>query len=143
MKQPKWIRRIEAVPEWQPGYWVERGWSREALVKTTSVVDTVAMGMMVGQDKFQPVGGIAWAGARGISKVEVQVDDGDWAEAELRTPPVGPLAWVQWRYDWPYAAGSHTFRVRAYDGDGNLQVTEVHGARPDGATGIHSVDVMV
>jgi hypothetical protein len=43
---------------------------------------------MIGADhhKLVPIGGIAHAGARGISKVEVQVDGGPWEQAELRTP---------------------------------------------------------
>ena len=73
------------------------------------------------QTGIVPVGGIAYAGARGISKVEVQVDDGPWAAAELRTPPLSPLTWVQWRYQWKSQIGSHTFRVRAYDGTGQIQ----------------------
>jgi hypothetical protein len=82
------------------------------------------------------MGGIAYAGARGISKVEVQVDDGDWQEAQLRVPPLSPLTWVQWRYEWPAQPGSHTGRVRAYDGSGELQVLESSPPHPDGATGV-------
>ena len=33
-------------------------------------------------------GEIAYAGARSIKKVEVQVYDGTWAEAKLRVPPL-------------------------------------------------------
>ncbi|MBN1667875.1 MAG: hypothetical protein JW862_12335 [Anaerolineales bacterium] len=45
-----------------------------------------------------------------------------------------------WRYEWPFEAGPHTFEVRCYDGSGELQVLEENPARPDGATGIHSVE---
>jgi hypothetical protein len=83
-----------------------------------------------------PVGGIAYAGARGISKVEVQVDDGPWQAAELRDPALSPLTWVQWRYPWKSASGRHTFRVRAYDGAGHLQQLRSEPPHPDGATGI-------
>jgi len=48
-----------------------------------------------------PIGGIAHAGARGVSKVEVQVDGGEWREARLRAPLSG-LTWVIWRYDRPF-----------------------------------------
>jgi DMSO/TMAO reductase YedYZ molybdopterin-dependent catalytic subunit len=136
MKQPKWIVRIEAMEAWAPGYWVDRGWSREARPHVVSVVDTVAVDAL--NDGKIPVGGIAWAGDRGIQKVEVQVDDGDWIEAQLRKPPLGTLTWVQWRYDWPAESGRHTFTVRATDGTGMLQVAEETGVRPDGATGYHS-----
>jgi DMSO/TMAO reductase YedYZ molybdopterin-dependent catalytic subunit len=134
MKQPKWIVRMEAVSEQRPGYWVERGWSRTATVRTTSVIDIV-MDEQTG-NQVARMGGIAYAGARGISKVEVQVDDGDWQEAQLRVPPLSPLTWVQWRYEWPAQPGSHTGRVRAYDGSGELQVLESSPPHPDGATGV-------
>ena len=34
MKQPKWIKSIEFVDAWAEGYWVRRGWSKEAMVNT-------------------------------------------------------------------------------------------------------------
>jgi DMSO/TMAO reductase YedYZ molybdopterin-dependent catalytic subunit len=143
MKQPKWLYRLQAVDTPRPGYWVERGWSREAIVKTTSVVDTVETSMMIGNAAALWVGGIAYAGARGISRVEVQVDEGQWRAAELRAPPLGPLTWVQWRYAWPYRRGQHTFRVRAYDGAGRPQSAELRPPHPDGASGLHSVTTTV
>lgn len=139
MKQPKWITKIEAIDHEGAGYWVDRGWSEEAIPKTTSVVDSVAVGEQASESRIIPVGGLAYAGARGISKVEVQVDDGPWEAAELRTPPLSPLTWVQWRYQWQSELGRHTFRVRAYDGKGDLQATEPTEPHPDGASGIHSV----
>jgi hypothetical protein len=69
----------------------------------------------------------------------VQVDDNNWQPAQLRTPPLSTLTWVQWRYDWPAASGEHTFRVRATDGEGRLQIGEETGVRPDGATGYHTI----
>jgi DMSO/TMAO reductase YedYZ molybdopterin-dependent catalytic subunit len=138
MKQPKWITRMEVIDHEGEGYWVERGWSKEAIVKTTSVVDNVAINDFDSQSNLIPVGGIAYAGARGISKVEVQVDNGPWQEAELRTPSLSPLTWVQWRYAWRAEEGRHTNRVRAYDGTGALQETESNAPHPNGATGIHS-----
>ncbi|HEX9680061.1 MAG TPA: hypothetical protein VGA32_01310, partial [Anaerolineales bacterium] len=123
-----------------PGYWVDRGWSVEARPQTVSAIDAVVREPSGG---VLPVGGIAYAGGRGISKVEVQVDDGPWAEAILRAPPLSPLTWVQWRYDWPHQAGRHTFRVRAYDGAGILQITDRQPPRPDGATGVHEVTIEV
>jgi hypothetical protein len=70
------------------GYWVKRGWDETARAKTTSVIDTVAVNAPVkgGGKMLIPVGGIAYSGARGISKVEVRVDNGPWEEARLRAP---------------------------------------------------------
>jgi DMSO/TMAO reductase YedYZ molybdopterin-dependent catalytic subunit len=143
MKQPKWITEIAASDRDGPGYWVDRGWSKEAIVHTTSVIDTVGMSMTIGSANVVPVGGIAYAGARGISKVEVQVDDEPWAEAKLIAPPLSPLTWVLWRFEWPYKAGKHVFKVRAYDGKGVLQDTQERPPHPDGATGVHSMTVNV
>ena len=139
MKQPKWIVNMEVLDQEGRGYWVERGWSPEAFVRTTSVIDNVAADAADEEMGTVPVGGIAFAGASGISKVELQVDDEPWLEAELRAPPLSRLTWVQWLYDWPRETGRHLFKVRAYDGLGVLQVAESNPVRPDGATGIHEV----
>ena len=141
MKQPKWITEIEVVAEGDPGDWVRRGWSQDAFMVATSVIDTVAQDALVEADGTLrvPVGGIAHAGDRGISKVEVRVDDGEWTEAQLRRP-LSDTTWVVWRYDWPFAEGAHTFAVRCHEGDGTLQLTERRGVRPDGATGTHTVN---
>jgi DMSO/TMAO reductase YedYZ molybdopterin-dependent catalytic subunit len=140
MKQPKWITTIEAIPQWEEGYWVRRGWDRDAIMKATSVIDTVAVNAIVqdGDTQLVPIGGIAHAGDRGISRVEVKVDDGEWQAAQLRTP-ISDLTWVIWRYDWPFQAGDHTFAVRCVEGDSTPQITAVAGSRPSGATGIHTV----
>lgn len=140
MKQPKWITNFELNSTEQTGYWVERGWDSIAQMKATSVIDVVGVDEVIqrGDQEYIPVGGIARAGARGISKVEVQVDDGDWQEAQLRTPLSG-LTWVLWRFEWPFAAGEHTFSVRCYDGSGAMQITESHPPHPSGATGLHEV----
>ncbi|MBO0860434.1 MAG: molybdopterin-dependent oxidoreductase [Chloracidobacterium sp.] len=143
MKQPKWIKSIEATDHWEPGYWVERGWDAQARMKATSVIDTVAANMMISQADARaliPIGGIAHAGARGVSKVEVQVDGGEWREAQLRAPLSG-LTWVIWRYDWPFQEGRRTFTVRCYDGAGAPQIVEETPPAPAGASGLHSMKV--
>ena len=137
MKQPKWITDVVLVSSWIPGYWVTRGWNAQAIRRTTSVIDTVATDALVMRAgrTYVPVGGIADAGDRGISKVEVQVDEGPWQAAELRAPLSG-LTWVIWRYEWPFQSGEHVFKVRAYDGTGTLQTTVSNPTFPSGATGI-------
>jgi len=139
MKQPKWITGIEVIEEYKDGYWVERGWSKEARVLATSVIDTVAehASYQSNGQTLVPVGGIAFAGARGISKVEVRVDGGPWQEAMLRSP-LSETTWVIWRFDWPFQSGRHEFEVRCAELDGTPQIETDRGNRPDGATGIHS-----
>ncbi|MCH7588448.1 MAG: molybdopterin-dependent oxidoreductase [Chloroflexi bacterium] len=143
MKQPKWIARITAIDNEGRGYWVERGWSIEARPVTVSVIDVVDDSGDLVEGEPIGVGGIAYAGARGISKVEIQINDGPWEVAQLREPPLSPLTWVQWRYDWPYSPGRYTLNVRAYDASGILQQTMKRGVRPDGATGVHSLKVNI
>ncbi|MDP2660293.1 MAG: molybdopterin-dependent oxidoreductase, partial [Dehalococcoidia bacterium] len=141
MKQPKWMTSIEATEGSGRGYWVERGWSQEARPQVLSIIDTIAKDRVAGGRI--PIGGIAWAGDRGIEIVEVQVDNGPWEPAELRAPPLGLLTWVQWRYDWPRVAGRHTFRARATDGKGRPQSRQPTDPYPNGATGYHSITVTI
>ncbi len=145
MKQPKWITTIEAVEGWQAGWWVRRGWDKDAIMEATSVIDTVAVKEIItGSDnaKLIPIGGIAHAGSRGISKVELKIDDGDWVEAQLRKP-MSEVTWVIWRYDWPFEQGSHNFTVRCYDGAGTIQKDVNQGPGPGGATGYQRISQSV
>ncbi len=140
MKQPKWIESIEAMDHLEPGYWVIRGWDKVAKMKATSVIDAVAIDMTIisaDKQKMVPVGGIAHAGSRGISKVEVRVDEGPWQEAAIRTP-LSRTTWVIWRYDWPFQPGKHTFTVRCYDGSNTPQIVEAMPPAPSGASGLFS-----
>ena len=138
MKQPKWITEIEVVADYQEGYWVTRGWDEEALMQTTSVVDVVATDEAFLSDgiTYIPVGGIAHAGDRSISKVEVRLDSEEWQEAQLRDP-LSDKTWVLWRFDMPFREGRHRIEVRSVDGVGSPQIESVRGTRPSGATGIH------
>ena len=142
MKQPKWITSIEVTADDRPGYWVERQWDKEARVKTTSVIDAVAVDAAYTADGKQvvPVGGIAFSGVRGIGKVEVRVDGGPWQPTRLREP-LSESTWVMWRYDWPFAPGPHTFEVHCTEEDGTPQIEAAAPNRPSGATGIHTKKV--
>ena len=128
MKQPKWIEKLDAIDRWEPGYWVARGWDREGHVTMTSVVDTVRPGAGTSDGTRSPivaVGGIAYAGSRGVSSVEVRVDDGEWQQAQLRAP-LSATAWVVWRAELPAPPGAHVFAVRAADGQGRPQTAQFH-----------------
>lgn len=146
MKQPKWITSIELISGDEDGYWVRRGWSKDAIIKATAVIDTIATNMITVDEEtgqqFVPIGGIAFAGPRGVSRVEVRVDGGEWQEAMLRGPlsgdPKNYKTWRIWRYDWPFTEGQHSFTVRMFEEDGTPQEEQVNGTRPDGATGYHS-----
>ncbi len=144
MKQPKWITGIEVLDHDVDGYWVRRTWDKDAFVRATSVIDTVAVNNIIteGDQQLIPIGGIAWAGSRGISRVEVSIDGGAWQQAELREP-LSDRTWVIWRYNWPFTEGRHQVSVHCYDGNGDLQIHESAPEHPSGATGIHRVETMV
>jgi hypothetical protein len=131
------ILSVEAVNRWEPGYWAVRGWDREAVMKATSVIDTVASGSeRTGRAQTIMAGGIAHAGVRGISRVELQVDGGDWHESQLRAP-LSDATWRIWRAEVPVEAGKHVLTVRCVDGQGSPQLTAVAPPHPGGATGLY------
>jgi hypothetical protein len=122
-------------------YWVPRGWAKEAPILTQSRIDTPrrSAGLQPGP---VTVAGVAWAPDRGISRVEVSVDGGEWQEATLATA-IGPQTWVQWQWTWQATSGDHTLFVRATDGSGEVQTAERTSPDPDGARGHHEVPVKV
>lgn len=138
----KWLTEIE-LTGWDDfdAYWVPRGWSKEGPMKTQSRVDVPRDGrhLRVGR---QPVAGVAWAGTRGITKVEVQVDDDPWMDARLGTELAGST-WRQWVLEWSATPGEHRIRVRASDGEGEVQTSEETDPAPSGATGWHTIHVTV
>ena len=88
-----------------------------------------------------PIAGVAWAPDRGISKVEVGIDD-VWHDAML-SKPISTATWVQWLYPWEATAGQHTISVRATDGTGAVQEQIPSRPAPDGARGWHTISVSV
>jgi len=135
MKQPKWIVGLDFVNRWEPGYWVARGWDREGRVKAVSVVDAVQPGggSTSGETDRRTIvaGGITYAGARRISRVEAKLDAGEWQEAQLREP-LSDTTWVVWRADVPASRGDHTISVRCFDGNGAPQDGPFHTRRANG-----------
>ncbi len=134
----KWILEIEVTTfDAFDAYWVERDWDREAPIKVFSRIDTPE-GLRPVKSGPRMVAGIAWAQGRGIAKVEVKIDDADWAEAEL-SPEVNKNLWRQWTYPVDFAAGPHKIVVRATDQNGELQTEERVPPFPNGATGWHNI----
>ncbi|MDX1690204.1 MAG: molybdopterin-dependent oxidoreductase [Acidimicrobiia bacterium] len=138
----KWLTEIE-LTTWEDfdGYWIPRGWAKEGPIKTQSRIDVPRSGQTVPAGETV-VAGVAWAPLRGIERVELAVDDGDFQECEL-TDPLSSKAWVQWKTTVTLDPGVHRLRVRATDGTGDTQVREVSSPRPDGATGWHAIRVEV
>jgi hypothetical protein len=88
------------------------------------------------------VAGIAWAQHRGISGVQVRVDEGPWQDATLGAE-AGIDTWRQWVYAWDATPGKHELQVRAVDRTGAAQTGEQAPPEPDGATGWDTVTVTV
>jgi DMSO/TMAO reductase YedYZ molybdopterin-dependent catalytic subunit len=138
----KWVVDLEVTRfADSKAYWTERGWSERGPIKTMARVDVPKSFAKVPAGKVA-VGGTAWAQTRGITKVEIQVDDGDWTEADLSTE-ASLVTWRQWSYQWDAAPGPHYIKVRATDGSGEVQTDQRADPVPDGASGWQSVMVTV
>jgi DMSO/TMAO reductase YedYZ molybdopterin-dependent catalytic subunit len=141
MKGPKWLNRIDLVDHESGGYWEQQGWNHDPIVKTTARIDAPVDGGVV---KLGPItiSGVAFAGTRGIKKVEYSTDGGaSWSEAPFKAP-LSSLTWVLWSADWtPSAEGAYRIVARATDGTGALQDAHSAASYPNGATGYHSIQV--
>ncbi len=140
MKNPKWLTGIEVIDRSYHGYWEQRGWSKRAIVKTGSRIDTPMGGAPVAG--MVAVAGIAFAGSRGVSRVEVSTDGGrSWKQAQLKQP-LSDVAWRLWLYRWEARGrGQAGILVRAYDGTGIVQTKRFASPHPDGASGYDAITV--
>jgi DMSO/TMAO reductase YedYZ molybdopterin-dependent catalytic subunit len=143
MKGPKWLTTINVVDRESGGYWEQQGWDHNAVVKTTARFDVPRDGFILKQGLVS-LAGVAFAGTRGISRVEYSTDAGQtWREASFK-PPLSPLTWVLWQADWtPASEGAYDLRVRATDGTGVIQTSKTAASYPSGASGYHTVRIAV
>ncbi|GAA2742666.1 sulfite oxidase [Terrabacter aerolatus] len=138
----KWVTELKVTTyAADVAYWTPRGWSAMGPIKTASRIDVPQAGAVVKAGTVA-VAGVAWAQHTGISKVEVQVDQQPWTQARLAAD-ASIDTWRQWVYEWQATPGSHDIRVRAYDAKGQVQSPLEAPPAPDGATGIHVVNVRV
>ena len=137
----KWVTDIKVTTWADRAYWIQRGWSQQAPIKTESRIDVPAQGGTVHAGKT-PVAGVAWAQHKGIEAVEVRVDRGPWQRARLAAVP-GIDTWRQWVLDWDAAPGHHVIEARATDATGYTQTGFTLPPEPNGATGYPSVAVSV
>jgi DMSO/TMAO reductase YedYZ molybdopterin-dependent catalytic subunit len=146
MKQPKWVTRMHLAASVPAGYWEERGWDEQAIVKTMSRIDFPLPGASVPAARPVSVYGIANAGDRGISAVQLSADGGStWQAAELddvHAAPFGPLTWILWRAQVTLPTGPARLVVRAVDGTGAVQSGDETSALPSGSTGWQAVRVL-
>jgi hypothetical protein len=137
----KWLTDIR-LTRWDDfdAYWVPRGWAKRAPVKTMARIDTPRSGAT--RTGTVPIGGVAWAVHRGISRVQVRIDGGEWRDAELGGVPSSDT-WVQWVYRWASEPGAHVVEARAFDGAGVPQPSEPEPPAPDGAQGYHRIRLAI
>ncbi|MFN8585345.1 MAG: molybdopterin-dependent oxidoreductase [Dehalococcoidia bacterium] len=142
----KWLSEIELTTlETFDAYWVPRGWSKQAPIKTQSRIDTPRKNATAGR---VPVAGVAWGGIRGIKQVDVRItragdSSGTWHRARLGEA-LSSSSWRQWVVeDWTPEPGEYRLEVQATDGEGTPQTEARHEPAPNGATGLHTVTVRV
>jgi DMSO/TMAO reductase YedYZ molybdopterin-dependent catalytic subunit len=138
----KWVVDLEVTRfADSKAYWTQRGWSERGPIKTMARVEVPASFAVVKAGQVA-IGGTAWAQTRGITKVEVQIDGGDWSEAVL-SDEASVVTWRQWSFTWDATPGPHYIKARATDGTGELQTDQRADPVPDGASGWQSVMVTV
>jgi DMSO/TMAO reductase YedYZ molybdopterin-dependent catalytic subunit len=141
----KWIVDIEVTTyAANVAYWVPRGWSPQAPVKTESRIDVPTGHNPVKAGSHVSVAGVAWAQHKGIEAVEVRVGKGQWQQARMAAVP-GIDTWRQWVYDWTVDArpGNYLIESRATDKTGYTQTALQAPPEPNGASGYPAVLVNV
>jgi DMSO/TMAO reductase YedYZ molybdopterin-dependent catalytic subunit len=138
----KWVVDMEFTT-WEDAtaYWVPRGWSQQAPMKTMTRIEVPRHNATLAGGAVE-IAGTAYAVHRGISAVEVRVDDGDWVRAGLGGVPSADT-WRKWVVTVEVAAGDHTIEARATDGFGQVQTADIADVAPDGASGYDTIDFVV
>ncbi len=147
MMSAKWVKAISLLDSEYQGYWQTRGWTNGATINTVSFIVIPGAGGQVSLSKnggSVVVAGYAFAGDRGISKVEVSLDQGKtWQLAQLKKP-LSNLTWALWAYEWvPPTTGGYVIYARATDASGQTQTSGIADTFPNGATGYATVGINV
>jgi DMSO/TMAO reductase YedYZ molybdopterin-dependent catalytic subunit len=142
VKNAKWIVNLKPMTQPYVDWYGQRNWSQTAVVRTMSRIDAPLNGAMVPAGST-PVAGVAYAGDRGVAKVEVSGDGGrTWQPTSFVEAPLGKDTFVRWQGTLQLAAGqSTTLVVRATDGSGQLQPETFNLPQPNGGSGWHSIEV--
>jgi DMSO/TMAO reductase YedYZ molybdopterin-dependent catalytic subunit len=142
----KWVTELELATYDVKPYWVKRGWDGQppgvAPIKISSRIDAPTAFQQLSGPQVT-VAGTAWAQGRGISRVELRVDGGEWQPAELGAE-VNRNTWRMFKLTMALPPGQHTVTSRAYDGEDVMQAEERlrlinPGPVPDGSTGWQSM----
>jgi DMSO/TMAO reductase YedYZ molybdopterin-dependent catalytic subunit len=131
-KMPKWITRMELTDVAPIGFWEARGWPTSGVIPTSAtIISPLHRETIRGSVDIQ---GNAYAGGRGISQIEVNIDDGPWMPVAF--DPAPPYSLTAWHIQWtPPANGDYLIKVRAFDG------TSHHEMPPDRAIVVRVIEV--
>lgn len=147
MMNPKWLTKITLIDHAYQGYWQQKGWTNDGAIKPQAIIAVAPQNIPNGT--ATEIAGVAFAGARAITDVEVSVDGGATWSSAVRKAPLSPFAWTLWSFAWtPHAPGSTTVMARAYyeatpGASGTLQPTGHESPFPSGASGVDQVAVTV
>ena len=134
----KWLKRIEFTTyAARSAYWTDRKWATDAPILTQSRID-VPQSLATLSPSKPVIAGVAWAQHRGIEKVEIRFDGGEWQTAKL-AEDAGIDMWRQWSYVYDGPAGRHSAQVRATDLTGATQPEDRTKVFPSGARGWHEI----
>ena len=138
----KWLTELKLTTfDDDQGYWAQQGWAERGPIKIASRIDIPRRSVV--EPGTVIVAGVAWAQTLGISRVQLQIDDGPWRDTEL-AETAGADTWRQWAYEWKATEpGDYLLTVRATDDDGRVQTDTEVPPFPNGSSGLHSVSVKV
>lgn len=128
-KSVKWLGEIRFVSKPYFGTWPKLGYTKEPRVHTMSFIDRVRR-----EENRLALGGVAFAGVRGIRRVELRAGSGPWVEAQLEEP-LSRYTLTRWKGEIVPAADARIIEARALDGEGQWQATEERPIFPDGVAG--------
>jgi DMSO/TMAO reductase YedYZ molybdopterin-dependent catalytic subunit/uncharacterized membrane protein YagU involved in acid resistance len=147
MMSAKWVNAITLVDSFYNGYWQTRGYTPTAAINTLAFIIIPGDGAQVSLSQNSGsilLGGYAFAGDRGISKVELSFDQGQTWQPAILKPPISNLTWTLWAFNWvPSKTGSYNVYARATDGTGQLQTSAEAPPYPNGATGYAVISIVV
>ncbi len=155
MMNPKWITEIELVDRTYEGFWQRKGWSNKKNENTYSFIVTPGNQEIKNRfpnlvnenfaiDKTSPIAGVAFAGDRGISKIEVSSDGGNTWKSAIIKDPLSNYTWVLWTSGFaPKVGGDYKIVVRATDKTGQVQTSQFEDPFPNGASGYNMINAKV
>jgi DMSO/TMAO reductase YedYZ molybdopterin-dependent catalytic subunit len=144
-KQPKWLTDVELSDNMNHrGIWERKGWSDDAFVQINSRIEVPRAGLPI-EPGEQRISGVAFAGARPVTMVEVLANGSVVGTAEL-TRAASTLVWTQWSLPWRGDPGQWDIEVRATDGAGKRQEPGrgfLESVFPEGTSSMHKVRLRI